>query len=73
MKSISYRAARRNLAGVLNSVEAGEVVEIVRRGREPAILVSRKVFDAYKKVAQDTEFSALFDAADSTNKELARR
>lgn len=73
MQSINYREARGSLADVLNSVEAGEEVEIVRRGREPAILVSRKVFEAYKKAALDAEFSALFDAIDDTNKELVHR
>ena len=38
MQSINFRTARGNLSEVLNNVEAGEEVEITRRGREPAVL-----------------------------------
>ncbi len=58
---------------VLNNVEAGEEVEITRRGREPAVIVSKATFEAYKKAALDAEFASLFDTLDSTNKELVNR
>ncbi|HAJ6001653.1 TPA: type II toxin-antitoxin system prevent-host-death family antitoxin, partial [Escherichia coli] len=57
----------------LNNVEAGEEVEITRRGREPAVIVSKATFEAYKKAALDAEFASLFDTLDSTNKELVNR
>ena len=41
MQSINFRTARGNLSEVLNNVEAGEEVEITRRGREPAVIVSK--------------------------------
>ena len=49
MQSINFRTARGNLSEVLNNVEAGEEVEITRRGREPAVIVSKATFEAYKK------------------------
>ena len=58
MQSINFRTARGNLSEVLNNVEAGEEVEITRRGREPAVIVSK---------------ATLFDTLDSTNKELVNR
>ncbi|EER0098924.1 TPA: type II toxin-antitoxin system prevent-host-death family antitoxin, partial [Escherichia coli] len=50
-----------------------EEVEITRRGREPAVIVSKATFEAYKKAALDAEFASLFDTLDSTNKELVNR
>ena len=73
MQSINFRTARGNLSEVLNNVEAGEEVEITRRGREPAVIVSKATFAAYKKAALDAEFASLFDTLDSTNKELVNR
>ena len=73
MQSINFRTARGNLSEVLNNVEAGEEVEITRRGREPAVIVSKATFGAYKKAALDAEFASLFDTLDSTNKELVDR
>jgi antitoxin Phd len=74
MQSINFRTARGNLSEVLNNVEAGEEVEITRRGREPAVIVSKATFEAYKKAAAlDAEFASLFDTLDSTNKELVNR
>ncbi|WKB06342.1 type II toxin-antitoxin system Phd/YefM family antitoxin (plasmid) [Escherichia coli] len=60
MQSINFRTARGNLSEVLNNVEAGEEVEITRRGREPAVIVSKATFEAYKKAALDAEFASLF-------------
>ncbi|HHN7504364.1 TPA: type II toxin-antitoxin system Phd/YefM family antitoxin, partial [Escherichia coli] len=45
MQSINFRTARGNLSEVLNNVEAGEEVEITRRGREPAVIVSKATFE----------------------------
>ncbi|WP_442978645.1 type II toxin-antitoxin system Phd/YefM family antitoxin [Salmonella enterica] len=73
MQSINFRTARGNLSEVLNNVEAGEEVEITRRGREPAVIVSKATFEAYKNAALDAEFASLFDTLDSTNKELVNR
>ncbi|WP_194967341.1 type II toxin-antitoxin system Phd/YefM family antitoxin [Escherichia coli] len=73
MQSINFRTARGNLSEVLNNVEAGEEVEITRRGREPAVIVSKATFETYKKAALDAEFASLFDTLDSTNKELVDR
>ena len=73
MQSINFRTARGNLSEVLNNVEAGEEVEITRRGREPAVIVSKATFEAYKKAALDAEFASLFDTLDSTIKELVNR
>ena len=63
MQSINFRTARGNLSEV----------EITRRGREPAVIVSKATFEAYKKAALDAEFASLFDTLDSTNKELVNR
>ena len=73
MQSINYRTARNSFAEILNSAEAGEEIEITRRGRESSVLVSKKVFEAYKKAALDAEFSTLFDTLDQTNKALVNR
>ncbi|TGB61480.1 type II toxin-antitoxin system prevent-host-death family antitoxin [Escherichia sp. E5028] len=73
MQSINFRTARGNLTEVLNNVEAGEKVEITRRGREPAVIVNKVTFESYKKATQDAEFASLFDTLDSTNKELVNR
>ena len=73
MQSINYRTARGNFTEVLNNAEAGEEIEITRRGRESSVIVCKKVFDAYKKAALDAEFSALFDELDESNKTLVDR
>lgn len=49
MQSINYRTAVGNFTEVLNNAEAGEEIEITRRGRESSVIVSKKVFDAYKR------------------------
>ena len=69
MQSINFRTARGNLSEVLNNVEAGEEVEITRRGREPAVIVSKATFEAYKKAALDAEFASLFDTLADNIKE----
>ncbi|RZN44935.1 type II toxin-antitoxin system prevent-host-death family antitoxin [Escherichia sp. E13S3] len=73
MQSINFRTAHGNLTEVLKNVEAGEKVEITRKGREPAVIVNKVTFEAYKKAALDAEFASLFDTLDSTNKELVNR
>ncbi|HAX5199305.1 TPA: type II toxin-antitoxin system Phd/YefM family antitoxin [Escherichia coli] len=73
MQSINFRAARSNLTTYLNKVEDGEEIEITRRGHEPAVIVSKATFEAYKKAVLDAEFASLFDTLDSTNKELVNR
>ena len=73
MQSINFRTARGNLSEVLNNVEAWEEVEFTRRGREPALIFCKDIFESYKKAALDAEFASLFDTLDSTNKELVNR
>ena len=72
MQCINFRTARGNLSEVLNNVEAGEEVEITRRGREPAVIVSKATFEAYKKAAPSTSLGCLSLRESSENEKTLR-
>lgn len=73
MDSITYTRAREHLAQVLDQAASGQPVEITRRGAEPTVIISKKEFDAYRKVMLDVEFSQLIGDFDISNKVLADR
>ncbi|MNY73469.1 type II toxin-antitoxin system [compost metagenome] len=40
----------------MDQAAAGYPVEITRRGREPAVIISKSSYDAYKKAEFDTAY-----------------
>lgn len=46
MDSINYSKARAKLSALLDRAENGKPVEITRRGRNSAIIISKEYFDS---------------------------
>ena len=49
MDSWNYSNARAQLSTLMDQASAGYPVEITRRGREPAVIISKSSYEAYKK------------------------
>lgn len=49
MKSWNYSNARAQLSTLMDQALAGQPVEITRRGREPAVIISKASYEMYKK------------------------
>lgn len=49
MHSWNYSNARAQLSTLMDQAAAGHPVEITRRGREPAVIISKSSYEAYKK------------------------
>ena len=56
MNSWNYSNARAQLSALIEKAAAGYPVEITRRGREPAVIISKSSYDAYKKAEFDTAY-----------------
>ena len=56
MNSWNYSNARAQLSALIYQSAAGYPVEITRRGREPAVIISKSSYDAYKKAEFDTAY-----------------
>ncbi|MEF9956400.1 MAG: type II toxin-antitoxin system Phd/YefM family antitoxin [Acinetobacter sp.] len=56
MNSWNYSNARAQLSALMDQAAAGYPVEITRRGREPAVIISKSSYDAYKKAEFDTAY-----------------
>lgn len=48
MKSCSIAEARANLPTIVDEVEAGEEIELTRRGKPVAVVLSRREYDRIK-------------------------
>lgn len=57
MKSWNYSNARAQLSALMDQALAGQPVEITRRGRESAVIISKASYEKYKKA----EFDKMFD------------
>lgn len=58
MKSWNYSNAHAQLSTLMDQALAGQPVEITRRGREPAVIISKASYEMYKKAEFDKKFSA---------------
>lgn len=58
IKSWNYSNARAQLSTLIDQALAGQPVEITRRGREPAVIISKASYEMYKKAEFDKKFSA---------------
>jgi antitoxin Phd len=56
MNSWNYSNARAQLSTLMDQAAAGCPVEITRRGREPAVIISKSSYEAYKKAEFDTAY-----------------
>jgi len=50
MDRFNYSNARAQLSMLMDIAAGGQAVEITRRGREPAVIISKAAYEAYKKV-----------------------
>jgi antitoxin Phd len=73
MQTMNYRAARENFRTMLDNAENGEAVEITRRGRPGAVLISKAEYEAFKVAKLAAEMNDLFSTFDKTNKALSDR
>jgi len=73
MQTVNFRAARDNLRTILDQAESGEAVEIARRGRPGAVLISKDEYQRYKAAKLAAEMDDLFSSFDMTNRALADR
>ncbi|ENX22554.1 hypothetical protein F892_01796 [Acinetobacter vivianii] len=49
MDRFNYSNARAQLSMLMDIAAGGQAVEITRRGREPAVIISKAAYEAYKK------------------------
>jgi antitoxin Phd len=56
MDSMNYSNARAQLSMLMDKAIGGQPVEITRRGRGSAVIISKESYEAYKKA----EFEARF-------------
>lgn len=56
MKQCNYSNARAQLALLMDQAIAGHPVEITRRGRESAVVISKASYEAYKKAEYDIAY-----------------
>ncbi|MBD2785360.1 type II toxin-antitoxin system Phd/YefM family antitoxin [Xenorhabdus sp. DI] len=73
MNTFTISHARENLAAVIDQAVAGHPVEITRYGRETAVIISKKEFDALQKAKLDAEFADIVGLFDTSNQALADR
>lgn len=73
MNTFTISHARENLAAVIDQAVAGQPVEITRHGRETAVIISKKEFEALQKAKLDAEFADIVGLFDTSNKALTDR
>ncbi|MGE8643598.1 type II toxin-antitoxin system Phd/YefM family antitoxin [Acinetobacter vivianii] len=49
MDRFNYSNARAQLSMLMDIAAGGQAVEITRQGREPAVIISKAAYEAYKK------------------------
>ncbi|HCT3482858.1 type II toxin-antitoxin system Phd/YefM family antitoxin [Acinetobacter baumannii] len=62
MKQWNYSNARAQLTMIMDQAVAGHPVEITRRGRESAVIISKTSYEAYKKAPKGTEIPSTLSA-----------
>jgi antitoxin Phd len=73
MHVVNFREAREGFKDILDQAAKGEVVEISRRGKESAVLISKSEYERYRAAQLAAEFDDLFSTFDKTNKALSDR
>ena len=63
MDQINYSNARAQLSMLMDKAIGGQPVEITRRGRESAVIISKDSYEAYKKAEFDAKFPRDTEAA----------
>ncbi|MDH0032246.1 MULTISPECIES: type II toxin-antitoxin system Phd/YefM family antitoxin [unclassified Acinetobacter] len=56
MISWNYSNARAQLSMLMDQASAGHPVEITRKGKEPAVIISKASYEAYKKAEYDASY-----------------
>ncbi len=56
MDQWNYSNARAQLSMIMDQAVAGQPVEITRRGRESAVVISKASYEAYKKAVYDNAY-----------------
>lgn len=56
MESVNYSIAKAQLSKLLDNAIHKQPIEITRKGRESAILVSKSTYDALKNLELDKKF-----------------
>lgn len=68
MKQWNYSNARAQLTMIMDQAVAGHPVEITRRGRESAVVISKASYEAYKKAVYDIAYNKI--SASKENSEV---
>lgn len=63
MISWNYSNARAQLSMIMDQAVSGQPVEITRRGRESAVVISKASYEAYKK----TEYEQICQKSNEKN------
>ncbi|MDC4267546.1 type II toxin-antitoxin system Phd/YefM family antitoxin [Acinetobacter baumannii] len=58
MDSMNYSNARAQLSMLMDKAIGGQPVEITRRGRGSAVIISKESYEAYKRAEFEARFSA---------------
>lgn len=58
MESVNYSNARAQLSMLLDKANSGNPVEITRRGKGTAVIISKSSYEAYQKEIFDLKYSA---------------
>ncbi|TCB81574.1 type II toxin-antitoxin system prevent-host-death family antitoxin [Acinetobacter sp. ANC 4173] len=56
MESFNCSNAKAVLSMIMDKAVAGDPVEITRKGRESAVMISKASYDAYKKAEFEAKF-----------------
>ena len=56
MDSMNYSNARAQLSMLMDNAIGGRPIEITRKGRGSAVLISKESYEAYKKAEFETRF-----------------
>ena len=73
MHTYTYSSAREHLAKVLDEANNGEIIEITRRGSEPAVVIGKSEWDAMRKALYDPAFEQIWNEHGDSIKALTDR
>jgi antitoxin Phd len=57
MESVNYSNARAQLSMLLDKANGGNPVEITRRGKGTAVIISKSSYEAYQKAIFDLKYA----------------
>ena len=52
----NYSDAKAQLSLIMDEAAAGHPVEITRRGKESAVIISKDLYDSYRKAAREIAY-----------------